>query len=65
MKARQTTVSYNSIKLLTLIVVIELLLDEAAPTQNPYVILILYCQGLFMWLGFLIHAFPFEIWSQT
>ena len=34
--------------------VIELLLDEVVPTHNPYVILILYWQGLFIWLGFLI-----------
>ena len=57
--------SYHSIKLLTFIHVLELLPDEAAQTQNPYVILFLYYQGWFMWLGFLIHAFYFEIWSQT
>ena len=40
--------------------VIELLPDEAAQTQNPYVILIPYYVALYTWLGFLIHAFPFE-----
>ena len=40
--------------------VIELLRDEAAQTQNPYVILNPYYQGWFMWFGFLIHAFPFK-----
>ena len=57
-------ISYYSIKLFSLIIVIELLPDEAAQTPNAYVTLILNHQGLFMWLGFLIHAFPFEIWSQ-
>ena len=40
--------------------VIELLLDEAAQTQNPYVILIPYYVAFYTWLGFFIHAFPFE-----
>ena len=40
--------------------VIELLPDEAAQTQNPYVILIPYYVAFYTWLGFLIHAFPFE-----
>ena len=35
--------------------------DEAEQTQTPYVTLILYYQGLFIWLGFLIHAFPFNL----
>ena len=39
----------------------KLLLNEVAKTQNPYAILIPYYQGLFMWLGFLIKAFSFEI----
>ena len=42
----------------------KLLLNKEAMTQNPYAILIPYYQGLFMWLGFSINAFSFEIWSQ-
>ena len=42
------------------VVVIKLLRDEAAETQNPYAILKPYYRGWFMWLGFLIHAFPIE-----
>ena len=60
--------SYHSIKLLTLnwcVVVIKLLRDEAAETQNPYAILKLYYRGWFMWLGFLINAFLFEYQSKT
>ena len=34
----------------------KLIWDEVAQTQNPYAILIPYYQGLFMLLGFFIHA---------
>ena len=42
----------------------KLLLNKVAKTQTLHAILILYYQGLFMWLGFLINALSFEIWSQ-
>ena len=45
--------SCHSIKLLSLIIVMELLPDKAAQTQNPYIILILHYQGLVIGLGFL------------
>ena len=41
--------------------VIELLPDEAAQTQNPYVILIPYYVAFYTWLGFLFMHSP----SQT
>ena len=42
----------------------KLLLNKVAKTQTLHAILIPYYQGLFMWLGFLINALSFEIWSQ-
>ena len=35
-------------------------LAETTLTQNPHAI---YCLGLFIWHGILIHVFPFEKWS--
>ena len=34
-------------------------------TSDPLFCPSVYYQGWFMWLGFLIHVFYFEIWSQT
>ena len=60
---RHWTKSYHNIKLLTCN-----LCHRTPPKRSstdPHVILIPYCVAFYTWLGFMIHAFPFGIWSQT